>query len=200
MYLLVSMDEVVPSSAVMPSGADLTRASPAIRPAAPGLLSTTTGWPKLCPMRSPSTRVMTSVAPPAAKGTITRTGRVAKLACACAQSGPAAAAPAARASSWRRLQLGRGLVIACLLCCVVAYDGFSVHGDLGRLGHALPVGGVLLPLGFELIGQRAHGNQPHVGQALVQLGRFDDDCHLRAELVHDGLGRAGRHEHARSEE
>jgi hypothetical protein len=43
-------------------------------PAAPGLLSMTTGWPRPADIFWPSTRASTSVAPPAWKGTTRRIG------------------------------------------------------------------------------------------------------------------------------
>ncbi|MNV71486.1 hypothetical protein D3C71_1645080 [compost metagenome] len=53
-------------------------------PPAPGLLSTTSCWPRSAATRWVTTRATRSVAPLAGKGTITRTGRSGQLACACA--------------------------------------------------------------------------------------------------------------------
>ena len=53
--------------------------------AAPGLFSITTGWPQRSESFWPTVRATTSVAPPAGKGTISRTG-FAGYVCACAAS------------------------------------------------------------------------------------------------------------------
>ncbi|MNV85687.1 hypothetical protein D3C71_1796590 [compost metagenome] len=44
-------------------------------PLAPALFSTTTGWPSRTDMDCATVRAITSVAPPAAKGTMMRKGR-----------------------------------------------------------------------------------------------------------------------------
>src|SRR5436190_19402683 len=65
---------------VFPSGeAWATRAAP-IAPLAPATFSTTTGWPSAAVSRSPTTRAIVSVFPPAAYGTTAVMGRVGQVA------------------------------------------------------------------------------------------------------------------------
>ena len=59
---------------VYPSGAAWAMLSVPIRPPAPALLSTTTGWPSVLRRPSAITRATMSVEPPAAKGTMSLTG------------------------------------------------------------------------------------------------------------------------------
>src|SRR3954470_2627392 len=71
---------------VEPSGGDLaTRSAPRLPPA-PGLLSTITGWRNASCSLLPTSRASTSTAPPAANGTMMRTGLFGKL---CADTGSA---------------------------------------------------------------------------------------------------------------
>src|SRR5260370_7281560 len=63
-------------------------------PPAPVTFSITTGCPSDCPMRSPTTRAITSVAPPAANGTIMVTGRDGKDCAAALPANPDIAAMA----------------------------------------------------------------------------------------------------------
>jgi len=62
------------SLAMSPSGLDVTPARTPMRPPAPGLLSTTTGWPSAWPNRSAMKRAMKSLPPPGVKGTISVIG------------------------------------------------------------------------------------------------------------------------------
>src|SRR3954465_9135462 len=73
-----------------------------MEPPAPGLFSITTGWPSACESLSQTTRVITSVGPPAGNGTTIFTGR-AGYDCACAST---LAAP-------RRMQAIRRVDMAC---------------------------------------------------------------------------------------
>ncbi|KAF5290255.1 hypothetical protein FQR65_LT20672 [Abscondita terminalis] len=73
-------------SRVEPSGAARATNSEPTRLPAPGLFSTTTGWPRAWPSSTERARATRSVLPPAGKGTITRTGRSGKAACAQACS------------------------------------------------------------------------------------------------------------------
>jgi len=59
---------------VWPSAAAIFAASEAMMPLAPGLLSTTTGWPQACVSFWLTSRAMMSVAPPGAKGMMKRIG------------------------------------------------------------------------------------------------------------------------------
>jgi hypothetical protein len=62
-------------SSVWPSGAAFTTASVAILVPAPGRFSTTNCWPSRSESHCPMIRATMSVAPPAAKPTMMRTGR-----------------------------------------------------------------------------------------------------------------------------
>src|SRR6185436_2875747 len=62
------------------------------KPPAPGLFSTTIGWPSLLPNHSASVRDRMSAAPAGGKLTIQRIGLVGHAVCACATLGAAAAA------------------------------------------------------------------------------------------------------------
>ncbi|MDT4823992.1 hypothetical protein FQZ97_572330 [compost metagenome] len=64
------------SSSVWPSGAALATYSDAIMVPAPGLFSTSTGWPRRLCSRSASRRDMMSAAPPGENGTTSVTGLV----------------------------------------------------------------------------------------------------------------------------
>ncbi|MNC74835.1 hypothetical protein D3C75_1262600 [compost metagenome] len=60
---------------VWPSGAARTTYSVPILPPAPGLFSTTKGWPSFCVSVFVTLRVSVSVVPPGEKATMTLTGR-----------------------------------------------------------------------------------------------------------------------------
>ena len=79
------------SSSVWPSGSARATSSPATTPPAPGLLSTTTGWPRAAAIFWPTVRAVRSAAPPGALGTTIRSGLAGK-ACARAGQGMTAAA------------------------------------------------------------------------------------------------------------
>src|SRR3954471_606903 len=81
---------------VEPSGGDLaTRSAPRLPPA-PGLLSTITGWRNASCNLPPTSRASTSTAPPAANGTMMRTGLLGKF---CAEAAPHGATSAAAVSA-----------------------------------------------------------------------------------------------------
>src|ERR1700739_3921390 len=61
---------------VYPSGSDLATASVPVLPLAPGLFSTTKGWPSFVCIRSARMRPMLSGVDPGANGTMIRTFRV----------------------------------------------------------------------------------------------------------------------------
>src|SRR5438132_11807240 len=69
---------------VWPSGGDFATYSPPIICVAPGLFSTTTGWPQISESRAPMERERASVAPPGVVGTTIFTGREGK-GCASAE-------------------------------------------------------------------------------------------------------------------
>ena len=94
---------MVAISRVWPSGSALATKSAPILPPAPARLSTTMGWPSSSPSRSAITRAVTSVAPPAWKGTIRRIGRLGQG--AWAKAGAARRGAAARTA--RRVMLMR---------------------------------------------------------------------------------------------
>ncbi|SPA54889.1 Tripartite tricarboxylate transporter family receptor domain protein (fragment) [Cupriavidus taiwanensis] len=77
---------------------------------APGLFSTTTGWPSFSPRPTASRRPSTSVAPPAANGTTSRSGRSGHV-CAWAAG---AADSVARAVAQARNSFGGIAVIVAL--------------------------------------------------------------------------------------
>jgi hypothetical protein len=79
----------------------MTLRAPIVLPA-PGVFSITTGWPSLRDSGSDRMRATTSMTPPAAKGTTTRTGREGYGACARARAGAASMA----ASRGRRAVIG----------------------------------------------------------------------------------------------
>src|SRR6267142_2467928 len=60
---------------VCPSGGDFATYSPPMICVAPGLFSTTTGWPQFSESRAPIERESASVAPPGVVGTTIFTGR-----------------------------------------------------------------------------------------------------------------------------
>ena len=74
---------LVPISKVWPSAGSRMNAAVPILPPAPALFSTITGWPRRSPSFWPSTRAITSVAPPGAHGTTILIGLVGKF-CAMA--------------------------------------------------------------------------------------------------------------------
>src|SRR5262249_23084288 len=91
---------------VYPSGSDLaTYSAPMLLPA-PGLFSMNTCWPHIAESLSASMRATISVGPPAATGTMMRTGLVGYPAlgvCALPASGEAAGAPPQSGLKSRRL-------------------------------------------------------------------------------------------------
>src|SRR5574337_685698 len=89
-----------PSASVQPSGGDLAATSTPSMPPAPGLFSTTTGWPQRSLSLSPRTRATTSSELPAGAGTTMRTGRGGHGVWASAASGSAASA--GRSTTQRR--------------------------------------------------------------------------------------------------
>jgi hypothetical protein len=91
------------SSSVWPSGAAPATACPATTPPAPGLFSTTTGWPSVRAMCSPTARAVMSAAPPGALGTTMRTGLAGKP---CAHAGARGAAAARMEDRIRRRRIG----------------------------------------------------------------------------------------------
>src|SRR5688572_1905549 len=73
----ISASTLLPvKSRVCPSGSALSTACTAIAPPPPGRGSTITGWPLRALTCVPTTRAMTSIAPPAGAGTMKRTGLV----------------------------------------------------------------------------------------------------------------------------
>ncbi|MNL65648.1 hypothetical protein D3C87_1900050 [compost metagenome] len=71
---LIECVPTVPSASVLPSGAAWATASPPMLPPAPGLLSTTTGWPHDGEIFSEKIRARMSGAPPLGKPTTMRIG------------------------------------------------------------------------------------------------------------------------------
>src|SRR6266853_5588686 len=98
---------------VWPSGADLATYSVPTTVPAPGLFSTTTGWPHTSCIFADTRRPMMSVAPPGGNGTIRRTGRVGKV-CAPAAKDASAAASARERRKFMSLVLVRRLAVAHL--------------------------------------------------------------------------------------
>src|SRR6516165_12480131 len=91
---------------VYPSGSDRAAYSLPMLLPAPALFSMNTVWPHIAESFSASMRATISVGPPAATGTMMRTGFVGYPAfdvCARAASGHAAAAPPSAATKSRRL-------------------------------------------------------------------------------------------------
>ena len=72
------------------------------RPPAPGLFSTTIGWPSLLPMYSASVRDRMSAAPAGGKLTIQRIGLVGQGACADTRAGATRGEVTERAAKRRR--------------------------------------------------------------------------------------------------
>ena len=81
--LLTAVDMVVIMK-VWPSAGAFSRAWVPMIVLAPGMASTTTGWPKRTERRSPMVRVSTSIAPPGAKGVMILTWRKGKSDCPAA--------------------------------------------------------------------------------------------------------------------
>src|SRR5260221_7528188 len=98
---------------VWPSGGDLATYSVPTTVPAPGLFSTTTGWPHTSCIFADTRRPMMSVAPPGGNGTIRRTGRVGKV-CAPAAKDASAAASARERRKFMSLVLVRRLAVAHL--------------------------------------------------------------------------------------
>jgi hypothetical protein len=90
---------------LVPSGGDLATLSTPITVPAPGLFSTTMGWPSALATSVQTRRVTKSVVPPGGKGTTTRKGRVGQ-ACACNAPGRAARAVATPAACNSRRRVG----------------------------------------------------------------------------------------------
>ena len=67
------------STTAWPSAAPLATSATPIWPAAPGLFSTTTGWPKRSARCGPMVRAIRSTLPPGGNGTTMRTGLLGKL-------------------------------------------------------------------------------------------------------------------------
>ena len=88
---VIALVETLPTIKVYPSGFERAISSIARMPNAPGLLSTTNCWPRICRICSPNRREVMSVAPPGAYGTTIFTGFEGYLSCA-------EAVPAQRAS------------------------------------------------------------------------------------------------------
>jgi hypothetical protein len=88
----------LPNSSVFPSFACAAALVPTIPPAPPRF-STTTGWPSCAENRSASRRASRSAGPPAAKGTMIRTGRVGQ---AWAKAGATGRTSASASSARRR--------------------------------------------------------------------------------------------------
>src|SRR5258708_28110908 len=109
MWMLAALVEVVASISVWPSGAEpLTDRTPTM-PLAPGLLSTTKGWPVFSSMYLPTRRAVMSPEPPGAKGTMMWTGLVGQSVATafCAASRDAGSNAAAKApSALRRPKVG----------------------------------------------------------------------------------------------
>ena len=95
---------------VCPSVGAANMACTAMAPPAPGLLSTTTGWPMSVEICSARMRATTSMVPPAGAGTIMRTGLSVQAMAAVEQS-------KARVASGRisRVRIGNAFVIGSLL-------------------------------------------------------------------------------------
>src|SRR5688500_11032700 len=81
-------------------------------PAAPGLLSMTTGWPMPAASFSPTTRASTSVPPPAAKGTTILIGLVGSDWASAGAPAHRAKAEAAAARHRRRMRAWMGMVVS----------------------------------------------------------------------------------------
>src|SRR5690606_7511964 len=99
----------------------LARACAATTPLAPGLFSTTTGWPRLLVSPWATTRATVSGSPPAAYGTMNRIGRdgnVSAESAACAQYG--AARPIATPSMVDRAIRKPRRDDTCGLLCIVS--------------------------------------------------------------------------------
>src|SRR3954465_3984001 len=86
---------IEPTRIVWPSGSDLATNSAAIAPFAPGLFSTTAGWPSTSWNFAPIARPTMSEEPPATNGMTMCTGLVGQ-ACACAPNASAAAKQATK--------------------------------------------------------------------------------------------------------
>src|SRR5947207_3733062 len=105
-------------------------------PPAPPRVSITTCWPHTSESRSPMTRAMMSVAPPAANGTITRTKRFGQACCANAGRATRPAEAAAR----KRRRSSMALAFAL---------------DAGGLDHRLPQVGLGAQMPAQFLGRRA---------------------------------------------
>ena len=81
-------------------------------PPAPVTFSMTTGCPSDCPIRSPMTRAITSVGPPAANGTIMVIGRDGKDCAAALPANPDIAAIAVIAKTSLCIGIVRSLTVA----------------------------------------------------------------------------------------
>src|SRR5690606_12028348 len=111
---------------VYPSGLALATCAAPILPPAPGLFSTTIGWPRSLASDSPSVRAITSIAPPGGKGTIQVMGRSGYAAAAA----EAANRPAIAAAAQTVLMAGDRRVLC--FNCISIRDEWPCYCCAGR--------------------------------------------------------------------
>src|SRR5882762_7420453 len=173
---------------VWPSGADLATYSVPTTVPAPGLFSTTTGWPHTSCIFAATRRPMMSVAPPGGKGTINRTGREGNV-CAFAARGDSAAASATHRRRFFMLAASRFAVAdleigdAARRDRVVAVELLEVEGRAPAFLPGDPVLGEQVELARHVA--EPLGVKPHAHQAPLPLG-LEEIREARA-CVHHGV-------------